>query len=273
MARNHQFLERPEGRIAYDVDGDGPLVVCVPGMADVRSTYRFLAPALIDAGYRVATMDLRGHGDSDTTFSEYDDDATASDVVALVRHFGAGPAVIIGNSMGAAAAVLAAADEPELVSAIVMFGPFVRNPPTPWFARVLMTLMLRKPWGVAAVGAFYRSLNAGTAPPDLGEHLDRVKASMRRPGAWRAVVRTTKTSHATVTPRLADVTAPTLIAMGEKDPDFADPESEVRFVAESLNGPADVVMVSDAGHYPQAQRPDLVNQAVAGFITEECPIA
>ncbi len=64
-----QYLDRGEGRIAYDVTGSGPLVVAVPGMGDLRSSYRHLAPALVDAGFRVATMDLRGHGDSDTTFS------------------------------------------------------------------------------------------------------------------------------------------------------------------------------------------------------------
>lgn len=79
------FLDRGEGRIAYEVQGDGPLVVCVPGMGDLRAAYRFLAPALIDAGYRVAVMDLRGHGDSDDGFSSYDDAATAGDMLALDR--------------------------------------------------------------------------------------------------------------------------------------------------------------------------------------------
>ncbi len=68
-----QFLQRPEGRIAYDVTGEGPLVICAPGMGDVRQVYRFLVPRLVEAGYRVATMDLRGHGESDTTFTAYGD--------------------------------------------------------------------------------------------------------------------------------------------------------------------------------------------------------
>ena len=42
-------------------------------MGDLRSVYRFTVPALVDAGYRVATMDLRGHGDSDDSFSTFDD--------------------------------------------------------------------------------------------------------------------------------------------------------------------------------------------------------
>jgi pimeloyl-ACP methyl ester carboxylesterase len=71
------LLDRPEGRVGYDVAGDGPLVVLVPGMGDLRAAYRFLAPALRDADYRVASTDLRGHGDSDSAFASYGDVETA----------------------------------------------------------------------------------------------------------------------------------------------------------------------------------------------------
>src|SRR3972149_5757052 len=94
-----RFLDRPDGRIAYDVVGDGPLVVCVPGMGDPRSVYRFLSPVLVDAGFRVAPLDLRGHGDSDATFRAYDDVAAGRDILALVAELG-GPPIGIGNSMG-----------------------------------------------------------------------------------------------------------------------------------------------------------------------------
>jgi pimeloyl-ACP methyl ester carboxylesterase len=68
-----RYLRRPEGRIGYDVAGDGSLVVLVPGLGDLRAGYRFLAPALRAAGYRVACTDPRGHGDSDATFASYGD--------------------------------------------------------------------------------------------------------------------------------------------------------------------------------------------------------
>src|ERR671939_326227 len=95
-----RYLDRSEGRIAYDVRGEGPLVVCLPGMGDVRFTYRVLADQLAAAGYRVATMDLRGHGDSDTTFERYDDVAAGQDALALTAHLTdghGGPATIVGN--------------------------------------------------------------------------------------------------------------------------------------------------------------------------------
>ena len=88
-------------------------------MGDLRAAYRFLAPALREAGYRVACTDLRGQGDSDTTFSSYGDAETAGDVIALIGELG-GPAIVAGNSMGAGAAVLAAAGEPGLVPGLMV---------------------------------------------------------------------------------------------------------------------------------------------------------
>src|ERR1035438_3655588 len=135
--RNTSYLARPRGRIGYDVAGEGPLVVLVPGMGDLRAGYRFLAPALRAAGYRVACTDLRGHGDSDATFSSYGDEETAGDVIALIEELG-GPAVVVGNSMGAGAAALAAAQRPGLVSGLVLVGPFVRNGKTSAMQRILL---------------------------------------------------------------------------------------------------------------------------------------
>ena len=60
------------------------------------------------------------------------------------------------------------------------------------------------------------------------------------------------------------VSAPTLIVMGEQDPDFPDPAAEGSWLAEALHG--EVVMVADAGHYPQSQRPDVVTPAVVTFL-------
>jgi pimeloyl-ACP methyl ester carboxylesterase len=111
------YLTRGEGRVAYDVQGEGPLVVCLPGMGDLRQIYRFLAPSLVEAGFRVATMDLRGHGDSDDGFSSYDNVAAGLDVLALIEHLG-GPALIVSNSLtgGASAeARLAEVHTPVLV--------------------------------------------------------------------------------------------------------------------------------------------------------------
>ncbi|HEX6843947.1 MAG TPA: alpha/beta hydrolase [Actinomycetota bacterium] len=258
-----RYLDRGEGRIAFDVTGKGPLVVAAPGMGDVRSVYRSLVPGVVSAGYRVATMDLRGHGESDTTFSSYDDVAAGTDLLALVEHLG-GPAVLIGNSMGAGAAAWAAAERPELVSRLVLVGPFVRDVPVGRLTRLAFRAGLVRPWGRAVWLGYYPKFYPGRKPSDLAEHMTRIRESLARPGAWTAFAATTHTSHAPVEARLDEVRAPALVVMGERDPDFADPAAEARLIGDRLG--AEVVMVPSAGHYPQAEYPEVVTPAVTGFL-------
>lgn len=252
-----QFLHRPGGRIAYDVRGSGPPVVCLPGMGDLRSTYRHLAPALADAGFRVATMDLRGHGDSDATFTDYDDEAAGSDALALIEEIGGGPAVVVGNSMGAGAAVWAAAEQPGAVAGLVLLGPFVRDIPTSPAQRAALALALRRPWGPTVWAAYWSRLFPGRPPADLAQQRSAVKANVKR--NWAAFRATTRTSHAAAEARLEQLRVPTLVVMGERDPDFPDPVAEAGTVAELTGGR--VLTVPDAGHYPQAEYPEVVSPA------------
>jgi pimeloyl-ACP methyl ester carboxylesterase len=258
-----RYLDRGEGRIAYDVTGEGPLVVCVPGMGDLRSVYRYLVPPLTEAGYRVVTMDIRGHGESDATFSDYDDVATGRDLIALAEELG-GPAVLVGNSMGAGAAAWAAAEAPDHVAGTVLLGPFVRNAPVGRAAMLAFRLLLLKPWGPFAWHAYYAKTYPTNPPADLAEHRARIRESMKRPGYWRSFKATTHTTHAPVEARLGEITSPTLIVMGERDPDFKDPAGEARYIAERIGG--EVVMVPGAGHYPQAEYPDAVAPALIRFL-------
>jgi pimeloyl-ACP methyl ester carboxylesterase len=269
------FLDRPlgaggaTGRVAYELRGDGPLVVTVPGMGDLRSADAALAEALVADGFRVATLDLRGHGDSDAGFAELGDPATASDILALVEQLG-GPAVLVGTSMGASSALLAAAERPDLVRGVVAISPFVRNAPGPaGLARALYRVLFARPWGVAAWAAYYRgTLNKGAAPADHEAHVVAIRASLARPGRLAEFRRLALVlDHAPVEARLADVHAPVLAVVGVLDPDYRDPAAELAHVAEVLPG-ARTLLVDDAAHYPHRQRPDVVLLAVRAFAAE-----
>src|ERR1700691_2248877 len=113
-----EYVDVAGGLIAYEVVGHGPLVVLSPGMADTRSTYRFLAPLIANAGYRVASVDLRGHGESSADWGSYSHADTAGDLIEVVRKLG-GRAVIVGQSFSGGAATIAAVTNADLVSAIV----------------------------------------------------------------------------------------------------------------------------------------------------------
>lgn len=259
-----KYLAVSGGTIAYDVRGEGPLVLLVPGMGDLRATYRMLIPALVAAGYRVASTDLRGHGDSDASFDSYGDRDTAADITLLLRELGA-PAVVVGNSMGAAAAVIVAAEHPELVDGLVLVGPFVRQPAssTP-ISRALMRFLMARPWVASVWKAYLPKLYAGSRPADFADYRDTLIAALRRPGYSRSFSLTTRADHTYAGERLADVAAPTLVVMGEMDPDFPDPKAEADWISAEVGGAT--VMVPDAGHYPQSQQPEHTSAAIIRFL-------
>ena len=257
------YLQRPEGRIAYIDSGTGPLVITSPGMGDLRQTWRYLTPALVAAGYRVVDADLRGHGDSDTTFKNYGDAETGTDLLAFIQQLGE-PTVLVGNSMSAGAAVWAAAERPDLVRGLVLVGPFVRDPQTPAFMKALMRVALAAPVARFTWNAYLPSLYAGRKPNDFAAYRDQVSNALKRPGYARAFAETTRLSHAVAERRLPEVTQPILVVMGELDPDFPDPAAEAAWIASGKQ--ATILMVPEAGHYPQSQRPDIVAPAIVEFL-------
>jgi pimeloyl-ACP methyl ester carboxylesterase len=124
-------------------------------------------------------------------------------------------------------------------------------------------LALLRPWGPAAWKAYYASLYPCRRPEDLQEHQARLLENLRQPGHWQAFVATTHTSHQPVEARLGQVHAPALVVMGGRDPDFPDPQEEAQQIAARLYG--EVLMVRGAGHYPQAEYPEIVSPAVVDF--------
>ena len=262
------FLQRPEGRVSYTVEGHGPLVVAVPGMGDLRSSFRELVAPLVAAGFRVAVTDLRAHGDSDVTFREFGDLATAGDLTALIEELG-GPAVVLANSMGSAAAAWTAAERPDLIAGLVFYGPLLRDPSMGRAATGLLhtmyCAMFVRPWGASVWAGYYRrTLNRGRTAPWLDEHVAAIRSSLSEPGRLAAFRRLTlQLTHAPVAPRVREVRVPMLAFVGDLDPDYRDIDAECAWMQEQG---VEVVRVPEAAHYPHAQRPDLTVAPTLAFV-------
>ncbi len=111
-------------------------------------------------------------------------------------------------------------------------------------------------------------LYAGRRPADFEDYRARVVAGLRRSGHARAFSLTSRTGHAAVEAGLARVSAPTLLVMGERDPDFADPRAEAGWVSAALR--TEELMVPDAGHYPQSQQPEVTTSALIASAARVC---
>ena len=249
--------------LAYDVTGDGPLVVLAHGMGDSRHSYRFVAPPLAAAGYRVASVDIRGCGDSGVGWDGYSRTDIAGDLVALVRHLG-GPAVVVGQSISGGAATIAAATAPDLVRGVIELAPFTREQSTDlrgllrvkrhraatW--RLLRTFLGSLPGWLA-----YLDLAMPAKPADWAAERARIEATMSLPGRMRALRAMASSSPADAGAQLANVRCPVLVVEGSADPDWADPRAEgERIVAALPDGLGELAVIEGAGHYPHAETPD-----------------
>ena len=256
-------METDGGKLAVEVEGDGPLVICSPGLGDTRDAFAPLAAHLVARGYRVARADLRGHGDSTARFNRYGDEATAEDLLTVIDVLGGGAAVLAGASLSAAAAVIAAGRRPDQVAGVVLLGPFLRNS-SGKMMRWIMHVALARPWGPFIWRAY-----AAKLWPGLGDNASAralmTTASLSRPGRWAAFHATSATDHRVVAAWIGRVQAPVLVVMGDADPDWTDPLGEAGWVASNFSD-AETIAVPGAGHAPMFERPEIVGPAFLRFL-------
>ncbi|MFD4676373.1 alpha/beta fold hydrolase [Lentzea sp. NPDC058450] len=269
-----EFLNVDGGTIAYEITGAGPLVVLAHGMGDSREAYRFLAPALVEAGHRVVTTDLRGHGESSVGWASYSRTDLAGDLIALVKHLGE-PAVLVGHSISGGAVTIAAAKAPELVTALVELAPFTRKQQVKLgdlrvagyrrgMTRLLGTALL------GSTGQWAKYLDIaypGVKPADWDARLAQITAMLEEPGRMKVLQAMGKISPADAGEQLANVTCPVLVVQGTDDPDWASPRAEGEaIVADLPKGLGTLTMIDGAGHYPHVQYPQQTLAAILTFL-------
>jgi pimeloyl-ACP methyl ester carboxylesterase len=264
-AAETRFLTVDGGRIAYDdTGGNGPLILAIPGMGDLRSEYRLLRPALQSAGYRVVTMDVRGFGETSARWSDYSAHAVGRDALALLDHLDAGPAVILGNSFAAGSALWAAHDAPAHVSGVVLLGPIVRDQKASWFARLALNIGFAGPWRVWLWTSYWESLFPTSKPADQTQIAAALTRNLHEPGRMTALHTMLGLSKADTAAILSQNKVPALVVMGTRDPDFPDATAEAHWLAGEIN--AESLIVEGAGHYPHTEMPDRVAPKVVAFI-------
>jgi pimeloyl-ACP methyl ester carboxylesterase len=260
-----RFLEVGGGRVAYDdTGGNGPLILAIPGMGDLRSEYRLLRPALQRAGYRVVTMDVRGFGDTSARWSDYSAHAVGRDALALLNHLNAGPAIVLGNSFAAGSALWAAHDSPAQVSGVVLLGPIIRDQKLSGIVKLALSIGFGGPWRVWFWTTYWNSLFPSAKPTDHAQIKAALSRNLHEPGRMVALKSMIKLSKADTAAIVSKTRVSALVVMGTRDPDFPDASAEAHWLADKLG--AETIIVEGAGHYPHAEMPDRVAPKLLAFI-------
>jgi len=172
-------------RLVYDVYGspDAPLIVYMHGLLLDAELNRGIAHALAERGYKVALLDLLGHGRSDKPMhaSEYRIDSYADQVIGLLDHLGVDSAVLGGISLGANVSLFAATRYPERTRALVLEMPVLERA-LPASAVVFLPMIVAAHYGRRVLnvtsnlvgriprtryGPFNSVMNAASLSPDI----------------------------------------------------------------------------------------------------------
>ncbi|WP_432184067.1 alpha/beta fold hydrolase [Streptomyces tendae] len=265
-ASDLRFFTSSDGDLAYRDTGSGDLVVLLhSGFVDHR-LYDAQIPALV-ADHRVIAPDVRGHGFSANATERF---RWADDLAGLLRHLDAGPAVLVGLSMGGGIATDTVLEHPELVRAVVACGAATSD------------FEYTDPWYRGIQAEYARTLAAGDLDGWLAAFLRVVPGPARMaddidPGILRRLGEMalhTMSKHSPGEPdlrtpmtdtwaRVPEIDVPVLAVNGSLEPDDLTCAAE-RLVRTVRDGRS--VTVEGAGHYTNLERPEEFNKILLDFL-------
>ena len=105
--------------IYYERHGSGPAVLFVHGSGGHHAAWWQQVAALRDK-FTVVTVDLRGFGNSDSSMPEFDGQDFPGDIIAVLDQEDLRDVLLVGQSIGAVAALRAALQRPDRVSGVVL---------------------------------------------------------------------------------------------------------------------------------------------------------
>ena len=242
----------------YEVSGSGEPLVFIHAFSLDRRMWEPQVAGFEDR-YRVVRYDLRGHGRSVAPAEPY---TGYGDLLELLDTLGIERATLIGLSAGAQLAIDFAIVHPDRVAGLVLAAPGLgglRTPQLPWMAPVLEAAVggdaaaAARFWAETPIMALHTAVDATPLVTSLVMDNARLWTSRRTEQPLSPL------AHG----RLAEIGAPTLVLIGDRDlPHIRD---VVRLLAEGI-ADATVVTIPGAGHLINLDTPRSFNEAVAAFL-------
>lgn len=262
-----------------EIEGDerAPLVLLAHGGGQTRHAWSATAARLAAEGFTVASYDARGHGDSDwAPDRDYRMETHACDMIEMLWAIGR-PASVVGASMGGVAGLIATAEAPALVDALVLVDIVPRF--SAGGVERIRSFKLAHPGGFATLEeatAAVRAYNPHRGPPRNPQGL--LRSLRERDGRlyWHwdpAVIGDPPGEElaAMLSDRLAALppAMPLLLVSGAQS-DVVDPDAIESFRRQAPQ--AETIAVQRAGHMVAGDRNDAFGDAISDFLRRSISI-
>lgn len=255
-------------RLAYGDDGPGPVVVLLHGFPFDRSMWS-AQQAKLGSVYRIIAPDLRGHGQSATTETDFSIDTMADDVVELLDTLQLKEPVVLGGlSMGGYVSLSLITRYPERCRALLLMDTRAgADSPAAALGREQLARTVEASASVApAAEAMLPKLVSPTTRSRHPEQLDFVRRMIEAtPPATVAGALRGMAVRPDQTAALAQIKVPTLVLVGADD--IVTPPDESRAMARALPN-AQLVIVPEAGHLAPLENSAYTNEAILTFLSK-----
>jgi 3-oxoadipate enol-lactonase len=251
-------------RLAFDDDGEGPVVVLVHGHPFDRSLWAPQRDPLLEAGFRVIPPDLRGYGQSVATRGMVTMRELSEDVVALLDRLGLAEVAVVGLSMGGLVAMELALGDPRRVWALGLIAttaaPVDRSERE---RRLALADAIERQGMEPLVASMNDGLYGPHCPPALIAQVDRMMRENNPIGAAAAL--RGRAERPDYRPGLANLAVPTFVCAGDADP-WSD-AAVTRELIDCLRSPR-MLLLPGVGHLPNLEMTDRFNAELIGFLLD-----
>jgi len=246
---------------AFEIVGKGPEAVLVPGTFSDRRTWLKIVGAL-SRSFSCLLYDPRGTGDTADPGTPFTPDELVDDLLAVMDAAGFRRANLVGHSLGATVALIAAARNPARIDRVVAVGPALHV--DAYIAAVLDN------WeALARSDVTDEALHMGLVLPAFGrEAFERLVPAVvdelnRHPILRETILRYVDCDRAQdLRPFAGRVDAPVLVAAGQEDGLTGPVHAQA--VAAAIPG-STVELIDGCGHTPQIERPADLARLVLHF--------
>ena len=252
-----------EININYEIRGEGEPLLFIHGLGSSLRDWEDQVP-VFSKNFKVITLDLRGHGQTDKPKGPYSIPMFANDIAELIKSLKIGQVHIVGISLGGAIGFNFAIDYPDITKSLTVVNMSASVPIKTFKEKQMffMRVLIVKLMGMKKMGkVLAKRLFIKPEQEKLRERMATRWAENDKK-SYLSALKTLK--NWSVLDKIHEIKCPTLIISADED--YTPLEVKKEYTA--LIPDAKLVVIEDARHAVSAEKPEEFNTILMDFLKQ-----